>query len=158
MRFLALTLLLAFSFQVMDIPLMRNTQKSPTCCGRTVCLCKHGKGALCPLKNGHKKKSTQTLSAHKHCHLPKAKQLNSAARDESSKMPKGGIWFSKAPCASDTSTSVLPQYAKDYLFVNSSELFSLDEQSHLHRLPLPVMPTVRVHGIFHPPRSIFFSF
>ena len=150
-----------FAFQTVDFLPARHGVHAKTCCGRTVCQCKHAKGAFCPMraamnaKHAHAQPDVSAHGAKKACHFSgghaKAKQPIPA-------LPKGTCVFSSAPCATDTPQSLLPQYAKDFFVpLTVGNFHAANEEPVLLNsrfdLPLP-----RAQGIDHPPRSLSFSF
>lgn len=127
-----------FSFQVLDIPPARNAVNSKTCCGKTVCMCSHAKGAHCPIRR----------PAH-HGH---------SAETKKPAVPAQGLYFTKAPCASHTPKTVLRRYLNDFAIPVSSSFFSPRQQGTISVPSLDALLLLREQGIDRPPRSIPFSF
>jgi hypothetical protein len=141
MRILAFVLLASFTAQVMDIPPARAMPHSKTCCGRSICSCQHAKGALCPLR--HKAPRVET-SAHKSCHLKKAKV-------KTAPLPQGPV-FASGPCASGVPKMHLPQYAKDFLSVPSTAPPVLIQKEIIPDFSFARPPAFSGRGIEYPPR------
>ncbi len=138
-NFILLGLLLLFTFQTFDVPPAKNHVNPKTCCGRTVCQCKHGPGVDCPFKKGIQKKS---------CPM----QETAAPVEEKKPTAEGDALWTKAPCASDVPKTLLPNYSKNYILsvpVVHSHLVLQDfiAISSQHRLPL-----MRVKVLERPPR------
>ncbi len=152
MRIPALLLLVIFTFQIFDIPPVGNKPNPHTCCGRSICQCRHAPGARCPFRHGLPEDSMQEAnSGHKSCHLDKTK-----GTVETKKMadasPIKGFAFTKAPCASDTPKTVLPEYSKDFLFPSASDHFVLTRQGTVPIFSAKTLLFLREQGIERPPR------
>jgi hypothetical protein len=95
-RVLTLFLCLLFSWQASGaFP----TSTPKTCCGRTVCLCTHAKGAPCPFKG--------KAQARKSCHLHQEKKSPAPPQ-------AAGPRLNAAPCHKNTPPTLLPSSHKDY--------------------------------------------
>ncbi len=112
-----------FALQSFDIPPVPNFFNPKTCCGKTVCLCSHAKGALCPIRQHREAVSKAPLSPvhggssvavpHKACHLPLSPKAD--VQKEETEKKEGQIVFGKAPCHKDAPPSVLPGFSKDFI-------------------------------------------
>ncbi len=126
-----------FSFQAFDIPPARNAVNPKTCCGRAVCMCSHAKGARCHFRHG-------AHSGH--------------SGEVKNTVPRQGINFTKAPCASHAPKTTLPGYSKDFVFPALNHDFNLRP---LDFIPVPAprcFASPREQGIERPPRVLPFFF
>jgi hypothetical protein len=157
-----------FTLQIFDIPPVRNSLNPKTCCGRTICMCKHGKGAACPfrhgmakgLDSGHQSAVNKTVSKavpKKSCHLHQTKSSKPSQGVKSSKASER-FAFTKAPCATDAPKSVLPHHSKDFLFPGSAFHFSLIQEETILSSSFDALLLLREQGIYRPPRTLSFSF
>lgn len=162
MRLFAFALLTLFSFQVLDIPPLRNVPNPRTCCGRPVCLCTHAKGAFCPIKY-KREQSQKTLAraaeekptAHKHCHL-KRETPGGAAKEEPSRvnLPVRETFpvFKKAPCHSEKSPVSHPSSAKEFVLGLSGTSGVLQGTERWFPLKFHEYDSSFAGGIDHPPK------
>lgn len=166
---LAFGLIFIFLAGVIDIPVwLLPAQASPkTCCGRVICTCKHGKGAHCPYKSMAKSKNSLIHSftklfrkskMPKMCHLPVKKAAAPAKKIQPSQLPAGVLMLTEAPCSPAQPKSLLPRPARDFL-TGSFRLDSYLPQTFntLHAFYDRPLLSAR-SDIFHPPRTVSFSF
>ena len=100
-------------------------------------MCSHAKGARCHFRHG-------ADAGHSH--------------GIKNTVPRQGINFTKAPCASHAPKTALPEYSKDFVFPALNHDFNLRP---LDFIPVPahgVLPLPREQGIERPPRVLPFSF
>lgn len=158
MRLFILALIAMLSVQLLDMPPARSGHNPKTCCGRAVCLCKHAKGAFCPIK--HKKQLqlkavTPNEMPQPHCHLPAVKNAERLpGKSDVKQSSRAERLLSKAPCASDTSKTVVPGYSRDFDFVLKNANFSSPSMQFipLNALAMPIL--IRSTGIDRPPRFL----
>lgn len=103
-----LTFSFLFAMQTIEISALRANPK--TCCGRVICLCKHGAGKACPIKSGLKK-----AAEHEDKHAMPCHRKSAPAQSVKKDIPSSGSGFTKAPCASDSPKTLLPNVIKHYL-------------------------------------------
>lgn len=141
-------LLAIFTFQSFDIPPIQHVFKPKTCCGRSICLCKHGKGALCPFK--HK---TETVT--KSCHFPAKAEGNGGALRSS---VQDSVSWTKAPCHSDAPKYAVAGYFKDGVVPESVNPFFFESHNPVSPALFNSPVLLRDSGIERPPRLSPFSF
>lgn len=152
-RVSAFFFLFVFAFQVMDIPPAKNAHNSKTCCGRMICLCKHGKGKACDFHKIKKETASRPETNHGSCHL-KAKSKPTHPNALVSKENKDTVSFSKAPCGSSSPKSIVRGYSKDYIFPFNTPHLNLSLQ-HFSLNPESFnLPAIRENGIDHPPQGL----
>ncbi|GEM_PF-2284357 len=160
MRALIVVMVAIFTIQIFDIPPSRNMPNPHTCCGRAICMCHHAKGAYCPFRHGlpdnfqeGKEKDLKPVQAfaHMHCHLPSPDKVSENSKIRNT-FPATGFAFAKAPCASDTPKTVLPEYSRDFLLPSSNHRFILIQQEVVPISSFDVAPLLTSKGIDRPPR------
>ena len=160
MRILTFLVLGIFTFQIFDIPPARNMRNPHTCCGRAICMCHHAKGAFCPFRHGlsddfqegkGKDMKPALPSAHMHCHLNRTDKVPDNLKIRNT-FPATGFAFTKAPCASDTPKTVLPEYSRDFLLPSSNHHFILILQGVIPISSFDLAPLLTSKGIDRPPR------
>ncbi len=157
MRTSVLILLVIFNVQVFDVPPVLKVSNPKTCCGRAVCLCRHAKGEFCAIRNGQNQERQQAALHHKSCHFHTVKMTTKKTQTiKSSRRPTRGIAFTKEPCAAEVPKSVLPQYAKDFLFPSSAGNFLFIQEGTIPSGSSDVLLLLREHGIYRPPRTFSF--
>ena len=129
LRSFAIILAAVFTFQILDIPPVRNAFNAKTCCGRTICSCSHAKGSDCPFRHEE---------AHKTSHVLQKRD--------------GKEMFTKAPCASDEPLSLLPEYSKDFIVSTEPAHFVLTEQNIISASSINAVRFLWAQGIERPPR------
>lgn len=134
------------------IPLSWAMRQPPsTCCGRSICLCTHPKGAACPFKTKHEKTVQKSQAAQpapgQKCHLHAQKK----------QMPQNpaALWIQKAPCHKDTPKSLLPGAPTDYEFSSAVHLSFRWSRSLVFSSAeiFPSFPTLKI--LDPPPRFLF---
>ena len=95
-RFLSFLFLTIFAVQILEIPPAQFYRNPKTCCGRSVCLCTHPHGALCPFKHGIK-------NDHEN-HTKGLAEKPIAAKS----------LLSEAPCATHSPKVITPGYFPDF--------------------------------------------
>ncbi len=131
MRLFIFLILAVFSVQTFDFPPAAHAQNPKTCCGRSICLCKHAQGARCDFKQRKAVGALKAQAAPAHgddCPFHKGmkkSEMGSAAGKEIAalmdKIKNAPSVFSQAPCHTNAPKSTLPQTARDYEAVFSSE-------------------------------------
>lgn len=152
MKLFTLSLLMIFSFQILDIPPMRNAPNPKTCCGRPICLCTHAKGAFCSFR-AQKMKQEHPI-AQKHCHLPKpaGKQVAKNTEHPKAAFPQP-ISFSKAPCHTDAPKTAMIRGSFQDFDVLPLKGFSVHFNQEFLFLPSLKYPKlISVSAIDHPPK------
>lgn len=158
MRLFILVFVVLFSLQLLDVPPVRQINNPKTCCGRVVCSCKHAKGAFCPIK--HKKQlqlKVVTLNEipKSHCHLPVVKSTEYLpGKSDVKQSSRPERLLSKAPCASDTSKTVVPGGLRDFDFVSKYASFSSPSMQFIPHNALAMPILIRSTGIDRPPRFL----
>lgn len=132
MRAAVFAILAIFTMQVVDIPpsVLHSKTNSKTCCNRTICLCTHAKGALCPIKHAKTKNIQETQ-------LPVPLKLT------------------QAPCHRTAPKTTVPVYFRDFeMIANVIPLTpSQPELLPLAHFSMPHQASSR--GIERPPRFLF---
>jgi len=146
--FLFLTI---FTVQIMDVPPVLQHSNPKTCCGRTICACKHAKGAFCPFRHGLHEGSGQKEVSRKSCHLH-GHEAEAVSHEVTGRGPTEGLVFSKAPCSSDIPKVDLPLYSKEFVGAGLSEHFMLFKQGRVPAFSSHALPLLRAHGLERPPR------
>ena len=139
MRFAALTLLVLFSFQILDVPIPKNLSNPKTCCGRSVCLCTHLKGAMCPFKN----KMIHFAEEHSHDVATSTAQAH-----------KISPLFTPTPCHTDSPKTVLSGYVKDFELTSVEELFLNLKTESLFQSTVQTPAFLYFQTIERPPKFI----
>ncbi len=105
-------------------------------------MCKHAPGAFCPFRHQMEEQMEEkrgaVVTAHSHCLFHKAS--------------KDAIGFTKAPCASDTPKTIMPQYVKDFLLPSDESHFTLSSQGMAPPSSFDALALFTGRGIEHPPR------
>jgi hypothetical protein len=142
----AIFLLAIFTFQSFDIPPISQVFKPKTCCGRSVCLCKHPKGSLCPFKH-------KAVAVSKSCHL-----TAKAGSGISQSSPQDAVSWTKAPCHGDAPKYAVAGSFKDGVLPESVTLLPFKT---LNSIPPALFHTpvlLSDSGIERPPRIPFSPF
>lgn len=135
-----------FVFQTLEISAVRANAK--TCCGRSICLCKHAQNKPCPMKA----KMSAPASEMQHAALMPCHRK--AAPAKKVEIPEGAVSFSKAPCAKDNPKTLLPQYFKDYLSsLRAGEIKLRSTESRVVTSLTEFIPLSFSSSIEHPPRT-----
>lgn len=115
-------LIVFFALQsIASVPLPVS-KSAKTCCGRSICLCAHEKGAKCPFKHGEEKAVQETRPS---CHLKskeKAKDASHHMKDDS-KTTETSSRLRAVPCHSSNPESTTPASMKDLFLKNNEATF-----------------------------------
>lgn len=109
-----------------------------TCCGRSVCLCTHSKGAPCPFK--HKVFGTYS-GAHESIQESQGDPLS----------------FKKAPCHSEQAKTTAPSYSKDFCLFPTGLIFGFKPQERFFHSKNLILHILFDHSLDKPP-NIYLSF
>jgi len=104
------------------------SKTAKTCCGRSICLCTHEKGAKCPFKHGEEKAVQETRPS---CHLKSKEKAKDVSRHMKidAKTAETSSRFRAAPCHSSNPESTAPALMKDlFLKNNEATFFKLSSQ------------------------------
>jgi len=166
MKFLALLILMCFSFQTVDVPPAAAAKSTKTCCGRAICLCKHAKGAPCDYK-AHKASEQVKVEAERsldgdcpfHKGMKKS-EMKTAGADKAVAMRiktlnETASGFTQAPCHTNTPKSLLPNTVRDYEPPLSFEMADVSSFQAWFQNDSKFYHSPGLSGPDHPPRVLF---
>jgi len=162
MRVSVLFLLAIFVFQIVEIPPPQGAVNPKTCCGRTVCLCTHAKGAFCPLKHKTQKRTQQLKESNhrRHCHLEVSQNIHDTGSDAiqpSRETSRTFPMFKKAPCHRDAPKTTLAGTSREFILASNAGPFLKDRIENLPLSYFQFSPLLQSKKIDHPPKSSFLS-